>query len=137
MKRSGFKRKEPAPGEAQRFSTFTKPRKAMAQRSEKRKRAYAGDDENEGRVKLRARLLEEREACEVCVRIVTLVRVRCNYTPVDVHEILARSAGGSIVDEANMLVACRWGHDWIGNHPNEATRLGIRRSRYNRPEGKT
>jgi hypothetical protein len=53
-----------------------------------------------------------------------------------VHEILSRSAGGSILDEANCLCVCRQCHTWVGDFPNEATALGLRQSRWNRPRGK-
>jgi hypothetical protein len=88
------------------------------------------------RAQLVERLLLERPLCEACLLIVTLGPIRCTVISVDVHERLARSAGGSILDEDNCVTTCRWGHDWIGNHPNEATALGIRTSRYNRPRGK-
>ncbi len=55
---------------------------------------------------------------------------RCDGLSVDVHEILARSAGGSILDEANCLCVCRADHLWIGDHPKEALALGLRASRY-------
>jgi len=48
----------------------------------------------------------------------------------DVHELLARSAGGSIFDPSNLLCVCRRCHQWIGDHPKEALALGLRRSRY-------
>lgn len=55
---------------------------------------------------------------------------RCDRDSVDVHELLARSAGGSIVEDANVIAVCRTCHDWIGNHPQEALAIGLRRSRY-------
>jgi hypothetical protein len=141
MKRSGFKRKEPAPGEPRQYSSFkrkepkeAKPRKRMAPMSKKRAALLYGDGDAAA---IRRGILERRPVCETCPRIAGLVDVRCSYDAVDVHEVLARSAGGSITDESNVLTTCRWAHDWIGDHPNEATKLGLRRSRYNRPEGKT
>jgi hypothetical protein len=56
----------------------------------------------------------------------------CARLPCDVHELLARSAGGSILDDKNVLAVCRRCHDWIGAHPKEALALGLRRSRYAR-----
>ena len=48
----------------------------------------------------------------------------------DVHELLARSAGGSIFDPDNLLCVCRRCHQWIGDHPKEALQIGLRLSRY-------
>jgi len=55
---------------------------------------------------------------------------RCDWLAVDAHEVLARSAGGSITDADNIILVCRSCHDRIGSHPQEATRLGLRKSRY-------
>lgn len=55
---------------------------------------------------------------------------RCDRDSVDVHELLARSAGGSIVEDANVIAVCRTCHTWIGDHPKEALAIGLRRSRY-------
>jgi hypothetical protein len=120
--------------------------KGLAHRSKKREAAYAGDATKEGRRRFVARILRERPACEAGKLIGRyLMRDRlgstaicelwfrfdaCTGDSVDVHEKLARSAGGSIVDDANVLAVCRPCHDWIGNHPKEALALGLRRSRY-------
>lgn len=89
---------------------------------------YAGPD---GRAALVERMLRDRSDCETCPRIHTVDdRIRCGLDVVDVHELLARSAGGSILDEANCVTTCRVGHDWIGKHPKEAITLGLRLSRY-------
>lgn len=50
------------------------------------------------------------------------------------HEVLARSAGGDILDETNLLCVCRACHDWIGQHPRKALELGLRQSRYAKME---
>lgn len=102
---------------------------------------YAGPD---GRAAFVAKTLTERPRCEAGVAIGTIASVTisfndrdrgyraalCDVASVDVHEILARSAGGSILDPANVLAVCRACHDWIGDHPREALALGLRRSRY-------
>lgn len=102
-----------------------------------------GGTGREGRRAFNVRILAERGTCEVCPRIIagrhTLAedahRIacygwRCEGAPVDVHEILARSAGGDILDPANVLATCRAGHDWIGRYPDAAHALGLRDSRY-------
>ena len=131
-------------------------KKPMRRRSAKMERKYAGDAATEGRREFRARILRERPRCEAGPRIAALRGVvntrriiinklfsseivfdgdvydRCAISSRDVHEILARSAGGSILDESNVLAVCRRCHRWIGDHPREATALGLRKSRYAR-----
>jgi hypothetical protein len=46
----------------------------------------------------------------------------------DIHHILSRSQGGPLLDEANVLVVCRWCHIWIEEHPLEAIARGFKRS---------
>lgn len=58
--------------------------------------------------------------------------LKCQGTSQDVHEALARSAGGSILDEANCMTVCRQCHTFIGDNPRIAMALGLRKSRYNR-----
>ena len=70
------------------------------------------------------RLLRERPVCEGQIDGV------CTHWSVDIHEILARSAGGSILDEANLKALCRACHQWVGDHPLQALEMGLRRSRY-------
>jgi hypothetical protein len=89
----------------------------------------------EGRRAFNARILSERPDCQACPRIrmtggLGVQPPTCAGRSCDVHEVLARSAGGSIIDPANVLAVCRAGHDWIGQHPREALALGLRRSRY-------
>lgn len=99
-------------------------------RSKKMEARYAGDDENEGRRALVRRLLEvdvdgvARAECRA--RIIDV----CTGTAHDVHEILARSGGGSILDEANCIPVCRSCHGFIGDNPRKARALGLRRSQH-------
>jgi signal recognition particle subunit SEC65 len=58
-------------------------------------------------------------------RVVELSEGRCIERAVDVHEIKTRARGGSIVDPANLLLACRPHHDWAHGHPREAAELGL------------
>ena len=73
------------------------------------------------------RLLTERGWCEACPvfagydGLVTYIRKRA----VDVHEIVRRSQGGSILDEANLMTVCRDCHRRIGNEPALAFELGL------------
>lgn len=124
-------------------------RTPLRPRSKKMQAKYDGDD---GRKAFRLRILKERPMCEAGERIGTLmasvkvlaltpdgkdfktIRIweRCRRRSRDVHEILARSAGGSILDEANVVAACRPCHDWCHEHPMLAMSLGLRKSRYDR-----
>lgn len=49
----------------------------------------------------------------------------CDGPSCDVHEILARSQGGSITNVDNCLDSCRSCHDWVGAHSNTARELGF------------
>lgn len=57
-------------------------------------------------------------------------RHRCSINAVDVHEVLTRARGGSIIDEANVLALCRACHDWIHGNPKRATDLGFLASQW-------
>lgn len=73
------------------------------------------------------RLLSERAWCEACPifakhdEVVTYNRARS----VDVHELVRRSQGGSILDEGNLMCVCRPCHTRIGNNPQLAFDLGL------------
>lgn len=74
-----------------------------------------------------ARLLQERPYCEACLvfaehdGLITYVR----NLSVDVHELVRRSQGGSILDEDNLMCVCRRCHTRIGNNPQLAFDLGL------------
>lgn len=93
----------------------------MRRRSKKREADY------EIRRPLVRRLLEERPWCEACPvfaahdQKVTYVR----QPSVDIHEVLTRGRGGSILEEDNLLAVCRSCHRRIGNHPALANELGL------------
>ncbi len=144
MKRSPMKR-----GTTEMTRTEMKPRKKyMRRRSAKMEAMYAGDATTEGRRAMVKRICKERPICEAGEAIGTLlasievmalrdgelvqVRIweRCSRRTRDVHEVLSRSARGSILDEANTKAVCRPCHDWIGSFPKLATALGLRQSRY-------
>ena len=92
-----------------------------------RYRSKKKSDEYKLRVPLVKRLLEEKplcEACPVCAKhdeLVTYIRNRS----VDIHELVRRSQGGSILDEKNLLAVCRPCHNRIGREPALAFELGL------------
>lgn len=53
-----------------------------------------------------------------------------NSAPVDVHELLPRSAGGSITERSNCIAICRTCHGWIHSNPALARKVGLLKSRY-------
>lgn len=57
-------------------------------------------------------------------------RHRCGVHSVDVHEVLTRARGGSVLDPGNCRAICRACHDWIHENPASATDLGLLTSRH-------
>lgn len=81
------------------------------------------------------RLLQERPWCEACP-VFAAYDAKTVYTrrrSVDVHELVRRSQGGSILDEANLLCVCRDCHRRIGNFPALAFELGLARPGWTNP----
>jgi hypothetical protein len=73
------------------------------------------------------RLLSERRWCEAC-SIFAVVDGKALYTiieSVDVHEVISRGRGGSILDEANLLCVCRPCHQRITTHPAEGEETAL------------
>ena len=79
------------------------------------------------RRKVVVRMLEKFPYCQACPVFAkhdnkpTYVRMGS----VDVHELVRRSQGGSIIDESNLLCVCRSCHIRIGNYPALAFELGL------------
>jgi hypothetical protein len=90
-------------------------------RSEKMKKTY---DERRPFVE---KILSENPYCQACAvfaaydKKVTFVQNKS----VDVHELIRRSQGGSILDENNVISVCRPCHQRIGNNPKLAFDLGL------------
>lgn len=63
-----------------------------------------------------ARLRLERPWCQ---------RFGCKRSSSDAHEIKTRARGGSILDEANIVMLCREDHRWVHDHPDLATLEGL------------
>lgn len=90
-------------------------------RSKKREKLY------EERRPFVARILKERPLCEAC-KIFAAHDNKTTYLQhlsKDVHEIVRRSQGGSILDPDNVLAVCRPCHVRIGNYPELAFELGL------------
>lgn len=93
----------------------------------KRKRSKKREAEYVERRQLVERMLGERPYCEACPvfakhdNVVTYIR----RGSVDIHELVRRSQGGSILDESNCIAVCRECHTRIGNYPELAFQLGL------------
>lgn len=93
----------------------------MKYRSQKKEREYVG------RRKLVAKVLGERPWCEACP-VFARYDQKITYSrqpATDVHEIVRRSQGGSILEETNVLAVCRSCHNRIGSYPQLAFDLGL------------
>ncbi len=106
------------PLEAKSFPKQTKP---INKRSKKMKAVY---DERRPFVE---KILRERPLCEACRVFAahdnkTVFNIHMSR---DVHEMIRRSQGGSILDEENVLAVCRPCHVRIGNYPQLAFDLGL------------
>ncbi len=62
-------------------------------------------------------------------RVVAALR-GCTWRSVEVHELLSRARGGSIVDYANCVPLCHECHRWVTTEPRLATMAGLQRSRW-------
>lgn len=93
----------------------------MRRRSDKREKEYIE------RRKLVARLLKERPLCEACpILAVNEGKVTFSHrSSQDIHEIMPRSAGGSILDEDNLLALCRLCHTFVTQNPKMAANMGL------------
>jgi hypothetical protein len=91
-----------------------------------------------------ARILSERPQCEArnYLRPIvgTLVGIDqdrvlsalrgCTWQSTEVHELLSRARGGSIVDDSIACALCHTCHAWVTTEPRLATMAGLQRSRW-------
>lgn len=73
------------------------------------------------------RLLEERPGCEACPAFACLdgKKTYIQRQAQDVHELVNRSQGGSILDEKNLVTVCRKCHTRITQNQLEAEGIGL------------
>ena len=75
--------------------------------------------------------LQARPVCQAGPLVTTVDRThQCQRTATDVHEVLTRARGGDILSPDNVRALCRACHDWVHNHPHDATHLGLLESQY-------
>ena len=93
----------------------------MRHRSRKKEKEYIE------RRKIVKKLIEERQWCEACLVFAKHdgVAIYTRNASCDVHEIVRRSQGGSILDIENLMCVCRKCHTRIGNYPQLAFDLGL------------
>ncbi len=75
-----------------------------------------------------ARILTDRRYCQAGL-------AGCTGHSTEVHEVLSRGRGGSILDEANCVALCHGCHRWITEHPVEAEALGWSVHSWDREQG--
>jgi 5-methylcytosine-specific restriction endonuclease McrA len=95
--------------------------KPIAKRSKKTESAYVE------RRKLVERILLENPFCQACA-VFAQHDGKSIYTQNqshDVHELVRRSQGGSILEDENVIAVCRPCHTRIGNYPKLAFDLGL------------
>lgn len=101
-----------------------------------RKRSVKKEEAYKLRRPLVQRLLAERPYCEACPVFAAhdgKVMYRRQMS-VDIHEVIRRSQGGSILDEKNLLAVCRPCHRRIGNYPALAFELGLAKHGWERDD---
>ena len=82
--------------------------------------------ENRVRTNVVKDVMRSRLVCEAGRLIATVDnKHRCSGEAHDVHEPLTRARGGSITDASNMVVVCRWCHNWIHERPMLASSIGL------------
>ncbi|MFM9026628.1 MAG: hypothetical protein ACKOQ6_01360 [Bacteroidota bacterium] len=112
-----IKRKKPL----KRTPLKSKNKKPLRKRSKKTEDIYVE------RRKFVARILNERPLCEACV-VFAKHDGKATYNQHlsrDVHELVRRSQGGSILDEENVLAVCRPCHYRITTNPQLAFDLQL------------
>jgi len=80
------------------------------------------------------KILGERPYCEACPKFAQHdgLKTYNRFPSRDVHELVRRSQGGSILDEKNVLAVCRKCHDRIGREPKLAVELGLAKRSWER-----
>lgn len=124
LKRTPLKRTTPL-----KAKSTPKAKKKLEAKSPLRKRSHKQEALYEKRRPFVAEFLAKRPWCEACPvfaghdgKVAYKRRESC-----DVHELVRRSQGGSILDEDNCMAVCRPCHRRIGENPELAFTLGLAR----------
>jgi 5-methylcytosine-specific restriction endonuclease McrA len=92
-----------------------------------RKRSKKKEEEYKLRRPFVEEILAKYPACQACpvfAKHDEKLTYRRNRST-DVHELIRRSQGGSILDPDNVIAVCRPCHTRIGNYPQLAFDLGL------------
>jgi 5-methylcytosine-specific restriction endonuclease McrA len=123
-----MKRKKPLKAKkGLKSKTPLKSKKALQSRSKLKHRSQKMEKLYDERRPFVKKILDENPHCQACPifathdKLVTYVR----RPSVDVHELVRRSQGGSILSEDNVIAVCRQCHQRIGNFPELAFQLGL------------
>jgi len=92
-----------------------------------RKRSKKKEEEYKLRRPFVEEILTKHPACQACPVFAQHdeKKVYKRNRSTDVHELIRRSQGGSILDPDNVLAVCRPCHTRIGNYPQLAFDLGL------------
>jgi 5-methylcytosine-specific restriction endonuclease McrA len=116
-----MKRKKPLKRTPIKRTPMKRSATPIAKRSKKTEKVYVE------RRKIVAEMLSEFPLCFACPVFaqhdgaVTFIHQKS----VDVHELVRRSQGGSILERDNLVTVCRKCHTRIGNEPALAFSLGL------------
>ena len=56
------------------------------------------------------------------------------HGPVNGHEVVKRSQGGSITDMSNIVLLCNFHNGWVEDNPDKAHSMGLMRRSWERDE---
>lgn len=106
---------------------------SQLKRSQLKNRSDKMSDQYVERRNIVSRLLAERTYCEACMvwggydavnGLIESLVVRQKRSK-DIHELVNRSQGGSILEEQNLLAVCRPCHSRITRDPTTAETIGL------------
>ena len=129
LKRTELKRGAPL-----KARSSLKPKKRLSSSAPLKKRSKKQDELYEKRRPFVAEMLSKHPWCQACP-VFAEHDGKVVYTrrpSRDVHELVRRSQGGSIIDERNCIAVCRPCHRRIGENPELAFTLGLARKGYER-----
>lgn len=112
----------------------SKTKKPLKQKTPLAKRSKKTEEKYVDRRKLVQKILKERPLCEAC-KVFAKHDGKVTYNhhlSRDLHEIIRRSQGGSILDESNILAVCRPCHVRITANPKLAFDLGLAKQSWNK-----
>jgi len=116
-----MKRKKPMKRTPMKRTPMKRSASPIAKRSKKTEKVYIE------RRKIVSEMLKEFPLCFACPIFAKHdgVSTFIHRKSVDIHELVRRSQGGSILERDNLVSVCRQCHSRIGNEPALAFSLGL------------